>query len=102
MRDYGRADRLALKADVLGHYGGACACCGETELIFLSLEHVGGGGSAHRAALGGGEKVYREIRRRGYPDGFEVLCHNCNQGRHINGGTCPHEQEALRLVIGNG
>lgn len=102
MREYGRADRLALKADVLGHYGGACACCGETELIFLSLEHVGGGGKAHRAEMGGGEKVYRDIRKRGYPPGFEALCHNCNQGRHINGGVCPHEQHALRLVSGDG
>lgn len=26
-----------------------------------------------------------------YPKGFQVLCTNCNTGRHRNGGICPHK-----------
>lgn len=85
-----RQDRLA----ALQAYGGAtprCACCDEGTLLFLSLDHVDGGGHQHRQETGGGG-FYIWLRRHGYPAGFRVLCHNCNMGRQINGGTCPHQE----------
>jgi hypothetical protein len=30
-------------------------------------------------------------QKHGYPEGFQVLCMNCNWGRYRNGGVCPHE-----------
>jgi hypothetical protein len=36
--------------------------------------------------------------REKLPDGFRVLCHNCNQAIGYY-GVCPHESE-LRLVTG--
>jgi hypothetical protein len=75
-------------------YGGyRCACCGETEPLFLSLDHVNNDGKAHRMKLGtlGGTKLYKWLRENEWPEGFQVLCMNCNQGRHRNGGTCPHK-----------
>jgi hypothetical protein len=74
-------------------YGGpvpACACCGERELLFLALDHVNGGGVQQRTDLGGGG-YWNWLRKNNYPEGFRVLCHNCNHGRYLNGGTCPHE-----------
>lgn len=76
-------------------YGGAtpaCLCCGETALLFLSLDHVDGGGRKHRQETGGGG-FYFWLQRHDYPAGFQVLCHNCNLGRQLNGGTCPHQEE---------
>ena len=29
-----------------------------------------------------------------FPEGFQILCFNCNAGKHRNGGRCPHEQLA--------
>lgn len=88
-RDEARKDqRLA----ALRAYGGpepACSCCGETIPQFLALDHVNGGGGQQRKELGGGG-FWTWLRRNGYPPGFRVLCHNCNLGRQINGGTCPH------------
>lgn len=83
-----------VKAEAIGAYGGACACCGETELAFLTLGHVAGDGAAHRAETGGaGLRTYAWLRRRGYPTGIvEVQCFNCNTGAHINGGVCPHKE----------
>lgn len=75
-------------------YGGekpACVCCGETVLLFLSLDHVDGGGRKHRQETGGGG-FYIWLQRHDYPAGFQVLCHNCNLGRQLNGGTCPHQE----------
>jgi hypothetical protein len=39
--------------------------------------------------LGGGG-YWAWLRKHNYPEGFQVLCHNCNMGRQINGGVCPH------------
>lgn len=84
-----------LKAEVHSHYGGRCACCGETEPGFLTIDHVNGDGSAHRKLVGGaGEATLRDIQHRGYPSDFQVLCFNCNCGRQFNGGTCPHQASA--------
>jgi hypothetical protein len=73
-------------------YGGyRCACCGEGEPTFLTLDHTNNDGARHRRILGESSQVFAWLRRRGYPPGFQVLCTNCNHGRHRNGGTCPHK-----------
>ena len=85
--------RDKLKEEVLQHYGGVCACCGIIESAFLSIDHVNGGGTKQRKALGfGGSAFYTWLRKMGFPEGFQVLCHNCNMGRHVNGGVCPHKR----------
>ena len=89
-----------VKEEVLGHYSGGtfvCACCGEHRRPFLTIDHVNGGGTKDRRSNygrnEGGHHFYRKIRREGFPVGFQVLCFNCNSGRHINKGVCPHEEE---------
>jgi len=72
-------------------YGGSvCACCGETDIRFLTIDHVDGDGAQHRKLIGGGGNTYKWLRQNGYPSGFQVLCYNCNMGRYRNGGICPH------------
>jgi hypothetical protein len=71
----------------------ACSCCGVTGLVFLALDHVNGGGHAQRKETGGGG-FYVWLRKKGYPGGLRILCHNCNFGRELNGGICPHEEVA--------
>lgn len=82
-----------LRLEVYIAYGGAfCACCGESKMDFLSLDHVDGGGTRLRKEEGqGGANEYCRLKRRGFPNGFQVLCFNCNWGRHRNGGICPHK-----------
>ena len=95
-RAYGRQQHLKLKQEVFAAYGGKCVCCGETELHFLTIDHIHGGGRAHMKSLGNkgkaGSNFYRWLRNAGYPrDKFQLLCQNCNTGRYRNGGTCPHK-----------
>jgi hypothetical protein len=71
-----------------------CACCGESTVAFLTLDHVNGGGRAHRSQYSGTLGVYRELKRRGYPAGFEVLCFNCNFARSAY-AACPHRPTGL-------
>lgn len=83
------AYRQRLRRQMIVAYGSRCACCGEDESAFLTLDHVNGGGKEHRRRAGNTDKMLREIRARGWPkDEFRLLCWNCNCGRR--GGECPH------------
>jgi hypothetical protein len=84
---------------VLEHYGGRCACCGEDSYEFLALDHANGGGEQHRAEVGQGSNMIAWIIDNDFPEGFRILCHNCNQAIGYY-GACPHER-ALRLVVGD-
>lgn len=80
-----------LRLEVLEHYGRVCACCGESALEFMSIDHVNGGGSKHRKELGLGSRIERWLKHNNFPTGFRILCHNCNQALgHY--GYCPHNR----------
>jgi hypothetical protein len=90
----------ALKAAAYRAYGGyRCSCCGETHPAFLSLDHVNNDGGRHRRAIGRGANIYRWLKTNNFPAGFQVLCHNCNHGKHINGGVCPHLMAEYQIQI---
>ena len=93
---YRRKWNAKLRSDVLQAYGNVCACCGETEYKFLSIDHVDGNGANHRrqVGVGSGFHFYLWLRRNGFPKGFQVLCHNCNQAKGSY-GCCPHEEGLL-------
>ena len=91
------SDRL--KAEAYAAYGGAtCACCGETEISFLTLDHIANDGARWRKEIfrtnkgRGGLSTYAWCKRNGYPPIFQVLCWNCQWGKVLNAGTCPHQK----------
>jgi hypothetical protein len=69
-----------------------CPGCTVTFIGFLSLDHVNGGGSAHRLTEGlgtGSSRLWAWVRDNGYPVGmYQVLCHNCNKAK-FNKPQCP-------------
>ena len=74
----------------LSHYGGSppeCAHCGEDNYYFLTLDHISGRGAEHRRAIFGDVpgKLAHWLEKNHYPDGFQVLCWNCNwnKGRTV-------------------
>ncbi len=81
-RVYQRQHYMALREKAIREYGGCCACCGETNFCFLSIDHVNNDGNVHRREKGvkSGVGIYRFLKHNGYPkDGrFQVLCYNCN------------------------
>ena len=82
---------------VFAAYGGyKCRCCGETEQMFLSIDHVHNNGAEERKAglyKGSGTGFYLWLRKSGFPPGYQVLCMNCQIGKHKNGGVCPHQRK---------
>lgn len=88
-RRYQWTRREAAKIRVIDKYGGSCACCHESNIGFLTIDHINGGGMAHRKTL----KRVMWHWLDGQPidsSRFRLLCFNCNCGRHWNGGACPH------------
>jgi len=96
--------------DLYDHYGGpTCVCCGETEPLFLTFDHVNSDGAEHRRLINSrrpasiGQRgvsvmsLRADLKRRGWPPVLQVLCMNCNMGRERNGGVCPHRAR-LHLV----
>jgi hypothetical protein len=91
-KHYARARKgyAKFRNEVFLAYGGyRCACCGEEEKAFLTIDHINGGGSKHRKEIGQ-SNFYRWLRDNGYPPGFQVLCMNCQWGKK-NCGICPHK-----------
>ena len=87
------AARCALyKNDAILKYGGKCACCGESRICFLTIDHTDNTGAQHRRS--GAAHIYRWLKVNNYPNsGFQVLCYNCNCAKQFaeHGERCPHE-----------
>jgi hypothetical protein len=87
-----------LKRECLNSYGGTyCHCpsgfCFETNIDFLTIDHIQGGGTKHRKSDKGPKgNIYQWLKARKYPFGYRVLCYNCNCAMGHNNGVCPHEK----------
>lgn len=80
-----------IKLEVFNAYGGAkCVCCGDEHIEFLTIDHINNDGAKHRKKIFR-KSMYYWLRKNNYPNGFQVLCMNCNfsKGKF---GYCPHEQ----------
>lgn len=76
------------------HYGidSGCVCCSEKEICFLTLDHIQDDASEKKKTTG--ERLrYWMVIRDGFPEGLQTLCFNCQWGKRINKGFCPHHPE---------
>jgi len=86
----GKKYNLNLRLACLNYYSKGlldCTCCGEKMLQFLSIDHIEGGGRRHREEIG---NMYRWLISNSFPEGYQVLCHNCNLAKGFY-GQCPHK-----------
>ena len=99
-----RQDTKDLKLEVYSVYSKrqsnseipCCRCCGEnTDIRFLAVDHIDGRANLPKKE----QKLYAEkitswLKRNHYPEGFQILCHNCNsaKGNSVD-NKCPHERE---------
>ncbi len=91
-----RTTRYKNKIGVLSHYGGTppkCICCGERNDKFLTIDHVNNDGYSERKKLKHNpiRKTYKYIIENNFPNEFQILCMNCNWGKMMNDGICPHK-----------
>ena len=91
--------RKILKQKVFDHYGNKCNCpeCQENNPLFLTIDHVNNDGNKHMGVNTkkriAGEYLYRMIIKENFPDKYQILCMNCNFGKRMNKGICPHNNK---------
>lgn len=84
-----RAALHAARIEGIAAYGGKCACCGEAQTEFLTLDHINGRTEEPYRITG--LKAWQRLKARGWPkDNFQVLCFNCNCAKGAY-GRCPHQ-----------
>lgn len=93
VRDLAEYNRIKRKLEVLAELGEVCACCGNDDFEFLTVDHINGGGHQHRTVVGIGGNFYNAVLRD--PDAkskYRVLCMNCNFALGMY-GRCPHKEK---------
>jgi hypothetical protein len=91
---HGREHRQRFRAEMIAAYGGRCACCGESEPVFLCLDHPNGvpdehRNARHRSGRLSPDKLCALLKRQGWPQEYRLLCWNCNAAIAML-GVCPH------------
>ncbi len=86
--DSERAYKSRLKDAVFEKLGPSCSCCGTEDKEILTVDHVNGGGGAHRKRQSRLE-ILREIRDSADTSEYQILCWNCNCSKGLY-GSCPH------------
>lgn len=83
--------KAQVKLKVFSAFGYKCACCGENNPYFLTLDHKipHTNGHPYRNGLNK-EQVYSECIKDNFdPEKYQLLCMNCNFAKGIF-GACPH------------
>ena len=98
---YCRSWRWRLRIEIIFEYGGFCACCGEEQPEFLTIDHINNDGGKMRKdgkqVVGG--SFYRWLKKNNFPkDEFQLLCMNCNFAKGHFGG-CPHNDCVNKEVL---
>lgn len=86
--DQSHARIKTLRKLIIEHYGGKCACCGESHFEFMVIDHIKGGGTKIRKSMGN-IREYFEIVKQGFPPDRQILCANCNQAKKKGMQFCP-------------
>lgn len=105
-KEYDARYSRKLKQAVIDMYGPNCACCGESNIAFLTVEHTDNSGADHRRRLNPNAStrasssliLYRDILKERNPV-IAILCYNCNCASYKHEG-CPHKKSGLDIFSG--
>lgn len=89
----GRARHAADRLRCLHHYSDGtmkCCCCGEGTEQFLTIDHIDGKRAMGHSRSMNGTPLRRWLIKNEFPQGFQVLCYNCNCAKGFY-GQCPHQ-----------
>lgn len=77
-----RGWKRRMRLEALQAYGGKCACCGESNVEFLAIDHINGNGNKHRAETRrtGGLEFTPGSKRLDFQRGFAFF---------VTTATCP-------------
>lgn len=55
--------------------------------VVLDVDHVNNDGAEHRKEVR--SNFYAWLKQQGFPEGYQILCRNCNWAK-FRLGECPH------------
>ena len=100
-----KASGKRIKIEIFSWYGTVCVCCGLSDLCFLTLDHVNDDGTreyVYGVNCAAGVHHYKRLRKAGFenrPRDLQVLCWNCQWGKKLHNGFCPHNPDRdLRIL----
>jgi len=83
--------KIKLKFEIISHYSNnkmECMKCGFKDMRALSIDHIHGGGRKHRKQLGIISNFYEWLKKNNYPEGYQVLCMNCQFIKRLENKEC--------------
>lgn len=104
-----RQYRATRKRLIIEHYTSGlnhCRHCGEDDLDVLSVDHINDDGATHRKHVKA-EVLYKWLIDNKYPEGFQILCWNCNHKKWVtqlpgrggwNNNSMPTNEEIIRAI----
>jgi len=95
-RKSAKKSQQKVRLKVIEHYSQGkmcCACCDESIIRFLTIDHIDNDGYKYKfkGEAHSSHRLWYFLIKHNFPDGYQVLCFNCNLGKSGNKGTCPHE-----------
>lgn len=78
-----------IKINIYNLLGNKCNCCGEKEINFLQIDHINNDGFKERHINKHIVQYFEHIKNN--RSNFQLLCANCNWGKKMNNGICPHK-----------
>lgn len=100
-KNYNKKYQQNLKKKAIEYYSkgkNCCACCGETIFEFLTFDHINNDGFKKKDRT---RNLAEWLVKNNFPPGFQVYCMNCNLGKHINNGICPHNKICTHIDTKN-
>jgi|ETNvirnome_2_300_1030623.scaffolds.fasta_scaffold02018_8 hypothetical protein len=79
-----RKNRNLNRIKILDFLGRRCVCCGETDEMYLEVDHVYNDGYKEKSGSNKWSVIYKKLQVE--PRRYQILCSNCNRAKHTNGG----------------
>ena len=96
LQAYLKMRRQIIRKEALIAIGGICICCGESEIGFLTIDHKNNDGHLDKR-VSQRRKIVMDFRKGVIDrDKYQCICYNCDCGRALNGGICPHMRNDVK------
>ncbi len=101
-REHTNRKNRMVRTQVIGHYSNGtfvCLCCGQSERDFLTIDHINGNGnemSRERGIPRAGPRLYMWLFRNRFPEGYQIVCMNCNMSKAKHGACVHNKEEKVR------
>lgn len=82
---------------IIAHYSGGsnqCASCCLADKRVLQIDHINNNGAQHRKEMGQLNSVWWIVKNN-YPEGFQILCANCNYLKEVERRDTEFEKRNL-------